>query len=90
MEKLILAIYSEDELRNLLSSCLREVLASTPIVSAEAKSDLRFLRRQEAANLLKISLPTLHLRTISGEIPSFRIGSSVRYRLDDIETFSRK
>lgn len=45
----------------------------------------RFLSRQEVANLLKISLPTLNEYTRTGIIKGSRIGSRVLYAESDIK-----
>lgn len=42
------------------------------------------LSRQEAADLLKISLVTLWDMTRKDKIPAFRIGSKIRYRKIDV------
>lgn len=45
----------------------------------------RFLSRQEVANLLKISLPTLNEYTRTGIIKGSRIGSRILYAESDIK-----
>jgi excisionase family DNA binding protein len=40
--------------------------------------------RQEAANLLGISLPTLHHYSKHGVIPAYRIGSRVRFKRGEL------
>lgn len=47
--------------------------------SQQQKGD-QLVTRQEAANLLGISLPTLHHYSKHGVIPAYRIGSRVRYK----------
>lgn len=49
-----------------------------------------FLSRKEAAELLGVSLPTLNDWSKSGVVPSYKLGSRVRYRLSDIQTALRK
>lgn len=44
-----------------------------------------YLTRQQTADFLQISLPTLHQYTKDGLISSFRIGSKIRYKKSDIE-----
>lgn len=44
-----------------------------------------YLTRQQTADFLQISLPTLHQYTKEGLINSFRIGSKIRYKKSDIE-----
>lgn len=43
------------------------------------------LTRKETANLLGISLPSLHSWTIEGKIPAYRIGTRVRYKRSEVE-----
>jgi excisionase family DNA binding protein len=45
------------------------------------------LTTREAAQYLKISLPTLHRRVREGEIPYFRIGRALRFRVEDLDAF---
>jgi excisionase family DNA binding protein len=47
------------------------------------------LRREEAAEYLRVSLPTMELWARTGAGPRVtRIGRQVRYRLDDLRTFT--
>lgn len=70
-----------EEFQELIRSTVREELQS----SSPKKGDLRYITRNEAADLLKISLPTLIRYTQLGIIKGFRIGTRVLYKLDDIE-----
>ena len=45
----------------------------------------KFLTRKEVASLLKISLPTLNELSKSGQLKSYRIGSKVLYKLNEVE-----
>ena len=46
------------------------------------------LNEREASELLSISLATLRRRRTEGRPPRFvKIGSSVRYRMEDVEAF---
>ena len=56
--------------------------ASHPIV--EEKSP-KFYSRKEAAQLLGITLPTLHRYTGLGILPARRIGNRVLYNADELE-----
>jgi hypothetical protein len=44
-----------------------------------------YLTRQQTADFLQISLPTLHQYTKDSLITSFRIGNKIRYKQADIE-----
>jgi excisionase family DNA binding protein len=45
-----------------------------------------YITRKEASEALKITLPTLHNYIKEGKITSYRIGTRVLLRSDDIET----
>ena len=45
-----------------------------------------YLSRDEVADLLKISLPTLNQWSKQGMIKSYKIGNRVLYKKDEIET----
>jgi excisionase family DNA binding protein len=45
----------------------------------------QYMNRKDVAELLKISLPTLHNWTKDGLLNSYRIGTRVLYRSDEIE-----
>ena len=49
-----------------------------------------FLSRKEAAELLGVSLPTLNDWSKSGIVPSYNLGSRVRYRLSEKQAALRK
>jgi excisionase family DNA binding protein len=69
--------------------------ALTVIVRNELKSELQalvpttkpedLLSRKQTAKVLGISLPTLHLWTLEGKIPAYRIASRVRYKRSEVE-----
>lgn len=81
MEKVIYFKMPIEELVCLISD---SVVMNLPIVQS---SEVGFLTRVEAAKKLRISLGTLHNHTKSGVIPSYRIGSRVLYKIEDIETY---
>jgi excisionase family DNA binding protein len=69
-----------EELSETLRSVIREELSLlNPIETAP-----KYLTRQEVANLLKISLPTLNEYTRTGIIKGSRIGSRVLYGEQEI------
>ena len=65
-----------------IKEVLLEVLESNPSTT-DAKED-HFITRQEAAALLKISLPTLNKRTKDGNLVAYRIGTRVLYKRTEI------
>ena len=49
-----------------------------------APADDELLTREQAAEKLKVSLPTLNELTKSGKIPGYRIGNRLRYKASEI------
>ena len=49
--------------------------------------ELRLLKSDEVANILKISRAMAYKLMQRGEIPTVRIGSSVRVRVEDLEKY---
>lgn len=79
------------ELKSMIREALREEL--TPILSTlqkPAEPEKGYLSRHETAKRLKISLGTLHSRTVSNEIPSHRIGRRILYKPDEVEACLQK
>lgn len=72
----------ESELRDLVSESIRKELESFKPVPASNESEL--ITRTEAARLLDISLPTLNAYSKDGRIKSYRIGSRIRYKRDEV------
>jgi excisionase family DNA binding protein len=56
---------------------------STVLPQNEIQSE--FITRKEVAKLLKITLPTLHDWTKQGLLPSYRIGTRVLYKRQEVE-----
>ncbi len=49
------------------------------------KKDHKYLCRKEVCQILKVSLPTLSDWTAKGLINSYRIGSRILYKSDEVE-----
>ncbi len=49
-----------------------------------------YLTRQETAEILKISLPTLHSYVKEGIVSAYRIGGRVRFKKSDIDEALKK
>ena len=45
------------------------------------------LTTREAAQYLRVSLPTINRRVRSGELPYIRMGRSLRFRLADLDAY---
>lgn len=93
MSHIILHGISTDEFKELCLEVFKEMFganSSNEKVSNNKKlsieSEESFLTRQQAADYLQMSLPTLHQYTKNGWITSYRIGNKIRYRKADLET----
>jgi excisionase family DNA binding protein len=53
--------------------------------TAKQQDEPDYLTRKEAAKRLGISLVTLHRYSLDGLIPSYRIGTRIRYKRAEIE-----
>jgi excisionase family DNA binding protein len=71
-----------DELQDIIRVIVKEEIQ---LASTTKKIETKYLTRQEAATLLKISLPTLNNYAKTGRIIGFRIGSRVLFKLADLE-----
>lgn len=82
----LLPFNSKEEFEEIQKDCIKkvllEVLDSHP-PTTDTKED-HFITRKEAADLLKISLPTLNKRTKDGNLSAYRIGSRVLYKRSEI------
>ena len=86
-EKTVLINYESYELQDLIKNCLKEAIESLHLFKqSPPEKEKQILTRKETALILGISLPTLHSYTMRGLIKSFRLGSSVRYRLQDVQS----
>ncbi len=74
---------SRSELKGLIAETVKEQLSE--FFNKGKESDNRLLSRKEVAKLLGVSLPTLHRWTMDGTIKAFRVGRSVRYKMNDVE-----
>ena len=51
----------------------------------QTTNQLNLISRKEVASLLKISLPTLNEWTKSGLLKSYKIGTRILYKFDEVE-----
>ena len=81
MNKILINEYTQDEfrneLRNIVKAEIREAL--NPQVDPD-----KFYSREEAAEMLHISKPTLYMRTKNGQIKASYFGKRVLYKHKDI------
>ena len=72
-----------NELELLIENSLRNVLSKQNPHSIAPPSV--FITRQEAADILHITLPTLLSRTLEGKITGYRNGRRVLYKKSEVE-----
>lgn len=83
MQNLILHTLPLNELRTLIQEVIQSELTQSKQPTEKTTSE-RLYTRKEVADLLSISLPTLHTWTKEGIITAYRIGSQVRYKHSDV------
>lgn len=71
---------TQDDLTAIIRNAVRDELAG---VQPEPKT--QYLTRAEAADMLHLTLPTLHAYTKSGVIKGRKVGRRVLYSEDDIK-----
>ena len=83
MDNIIIA--DEKKLREVLLGIFNDFIAQkTPLAKESAKVDDEYITRKEAADILRISLPTLDKYSIEGIVTKYRFGSKVRYKRNEV------
>ena len=79
--------FEEQELRDLIKECIESTLGVTLSQPAPspATTPKPYYTRNETADLLHLSLPTLGKMTKEGRIKGHRLGGKVLYKFTDIE-----
>lgn len=70
----------------MIRDAVRHEMANHAAVIPPPVAPTELITRREAAHLLGVSLPTLHLWSKSGQIPAYRINTRVRYKKAELET----
>jgi excisionase family DNA binding protein len=83
MKNIVLCTFSLNEFRECVTSIIREELEE--LIPKQIPYE-DYLTRAEAAELLKISLPTLSKWSQKGILTSHRIHNTIRYRRSEIES----
>lgn len=73
---------NEHEFRTILSETIKQELENTKPV--ETKNDNDLITRKEVSILLNISLPTLNVYSRKGLLKSYRMGSRVFYKRNEV------
>lgn len=82
MENLIFSQIPITELKNIISETVRGEMQR--ICTPQPQPETEFITRNETAQILGISLPTLNDWTKQGLIVGYRIGTRVRYKKGEI------
>jgi excisionase family DNA binding protein len=90
MERQILISLTPEELKTIVSEAVRSELSSLASKTGTHNTKLEFLSRKETASLLGVSLVTLNTWVKDGKINAHRIGSSVRFKSDEIVSSLKK
>jgi len=72
-----------DEMEVMISRVVRESI-STIVAQQPVDIPSELITRKQAAQILNLSLPTLREYTVRGIVPSYRVGSRVRYKKDEV------
>lgn len=83
-EKFILSNYESDDMISMIKEAFREEYEEILTRQDKDKSYDILLTRQEVAELLKISLVTVHKYQKEGTLPFYKLGRHVYFRKGDI------
>lgn len=83
MQQVILSPISLEQFETLIRTCVKSELQNNQQSPAEQTV---FLTRKETAAFLGICLPTLNEWTKRGLIPSYGIGTRIRYKKAEVES----
>jgi excisionase family DNA binding protein len=82
-DKFNFSIIQTEDLEQIISQAIQRELSNFVTQNPVDRSD-ELVTRKEAAELLGISLPTLHEYTTNGMIPAYRLGSRVRFKKSEV------
>lgn len=83
MKQILLQSLPIDDFKSLIGEIIDEKLIHV-LKPEKANSKTEFLNRSEVAKLLKISLPTLNEWSKKKILQSYRIGSRILYKQDEV------
>ncbi len=73
---------SVSDLKTIISETMKEEVKH---LLPEPPQQTEYLTRKETANLLRVSLVTLHEWTRKGIVTGYRFNSRIRYKQDEVE-----
>jgi excisionase family DNA binding protein len=88
-EKIILDAISIENFLSKIDGLIQKRL-NEKFNAPKTRDEITYMTRKEVARFLKISLPTLHDWTKLGMIPSYKIGTRVYYKTDEVSTALRR
>lgn len=82
-KELIFTSLPIDEMEVMITRAVRESIST---IAAQQPKDnhAELITRKQAAQMLNLSLPTLREYTVRGIVPSYRVGSRVRYKKSEV------
>lgn len=83
--KLLLPYNSPEEFEKRLKENIKETIQEIISASVDSKTIDEYLTRKQVAELLHISLVTLHQLTIEGKLPGYRLKGRVLYKCAEID-----
>ncbi len=86
MEQIILSGLTLERFGQIIEDKIKQAFALKEVASKKTASfkEPKFISRKETAKLLHISLPTLHDLTKEGKLESYRIGTRVLYKPEEV------
>jgi excisionase family DNA binding protein len=85
MQDLMFSSLSYEQLKTEISNDIFNRIAPLIQTITAAKPETEYGTRKQAAKKLGISLPTLNEWTKNGTVKGYRIGSRVRYKMNELE-----
>lgn len=86
MEQIILQGITAEDLLKRFDTIVKDQISllSKQLKSQSSNSEQDYLSRKEVCQILKISLPTLNTWTKEELLPSYRIGTRILYKSEDV------
>lgn len=81
MQTLQIQSLTADELKNVIREAVREAIPKAP---EQATATPDYLTRQEAANMLGVSLVTIDKWSHAGHLQKYRIGGRIRFKAVEV------
>lgn len=85
MEKTTFTTLSENDLKQIISQCIKDELSTYFSSNKGAKSQLDMLSMKDLCEQMKVSKPTIIKWTRLGLLKAHRIGRRVLYKREEIE-----